>query len=196
MKLQKAKQIADKLVSELKPYCERIDIAGGIRRGKPDPHDIEICCIPNKKSHFERNDLFGVVEKVTYRNPLFDQMVESFGKVIKGKRNGRMMQIQLPEIMLDLFTPDPIDYIRQFAIRTGSAEYSFKTIAASWKRLGWVGTKDGLRLQKDCTAKAGGDNKTIWVVNVLNPTLPPKFQSELEFFDWLKIPYKEPKDRL
>ena len=46
MKYSKAKRIADSVLQELKPHCERIEIAGSIRRKKEYPNDIEIVSIP------------------------------------------------------------------------------------------------------------------------------------------------------
>ena len=44
--LKKAQSYADKIVAELRPYCSRIEIAGSIRRQRPQCHDIDIVCIP------------------------------------------------------------------------------------------------------------------------------------------------------
>ena len=41
MKLAKAKAIADKYVALLAPFCDRIEIAGSIRREKEEVGDIE-----------------------------------------------------------------------------------------------------------------------------------------------------------
>lgn len=46
MKLEQAQQIAEALKADLKPYCEKIEIGGSIRRKKPEPNDIELVCIP------------------------------------------------------------------------------------------------------------------------------------------------------
>jgi len=46
MELEKAKAIAEELKELLAPACERIRIAGSIRRRKPDVGDIEILAIP------------------------------------------------------------------------------------------------------------------------------------------------------
>ena len=46
MNLQQAQQIAERIKSELAPHCDRIEIAGSIRRKKPEVKDIEIVCIP------------------------------------------------------------------------------------------------------------------------------------------------------
>ncbi len=45
-KLETARRIAEQLVESMQPYCERVMIAGSIRRGKPEVKDIEVCAIP------------------------------------------------------------------------------------------------------------------------------------------------------
>ena len=46
MSLSFAMMLAGKVVDELAPVCERIEIAGSIRRKKPTIGDVEIVCIP------------------------------------------------------------------------------------------------------------------------------------------------------
>ena len=46
MKHENALVVATWLVNELRESCDRIEIAGSIRRGKPDVKDIEIVAIP------------------------------------------------------------------------------------------------------------------------------------------------------
>lgn len=56
MKLEKAKAIAEELKELLAPACERIEIAGSIRRRKPDVGDIELLCIPKYVAAVDRLD--------------------------------------------------------------------------------------------------------------------------------------------
>lgn len=44
--LAQARAVADLLVSYLAPACERIEIAGSIRREVPEVKDIELVAIP------------------------------------------------------------------------------------------------------------------------------------------------------
>lgn len=44
--LAEARGIIDELVDILRPACERIEIAGSVRRGKPEVHDTEVVIIP------------------------------------------------------------------------------------------------------------------------------------------------------
>lgn len=46
MKLEIAKQLAELLVSKMRDYCERVEIAGSIKRGKAEVKDIELVVIP------------------------------------------------------------------------------------------------------------------------------------------------------
>lgn len=43
MKLEAARRIAEQLIESMQPYCERVMIAGSIRRGRAEVKDIEIC---------------------------------------------------------------------------------------------------------------------------------------------------------
>ena len=46
MELEKAKAIAEELKTLLEPACQKIEIAGSIRRRKPEVGDIELLVIP------------------------------------------------------------------------------------------------------------------------------------------------------
>lgn len=193
MILSEALILAHTILHKLLPHCERIDIAGSIRRRKDEVGDIEIVCQPKKEV---LKNLFGWDEGII-TDLLFSKTVNELGVVIKGNTDGRMMQIELPEgIMLDLFMPEPYDYYRQLAIRTGSAEYSHKVIASGWLKLGWCGTKDGLRLQAECIKRNLPEGKVKWECTSSKPTLPPVWQSEEEFFTWLQVPFTPPQNRI
>lgn len=184
-----AQEIAEDLVGVLAPHCERIHIAGSIRRKKPFVKDIEIVCQP-KKDVF--TNLFGE-EINTGTNAPFKKVVAQLGEVIKGNPDGRYMQIKLPQgIKLDLFMPDPDDYFRQFAMRTGSADYSAAVIAKRWVDLGWVGTSEGLRRKEDC--QKSGDSP--WKIINKTGKRPPVWKSEEEFFGWLNLEWIEPEKRI
>jgi len=124
MKLDEAKQIAEKLVSQLEPYCDRIQIAGSIRRGKTEPNDIEIVCIPS------------VVEGE--RHPEFVNIVEQLEKVKGCAKNGKYTQRMTPEgIKLDLFTARHENWGFILAQRTGSADFSHHVLAKGWVKKGY-----------------------------------------------------------
>ena len=122
MLLEKAETIANKYVELLNPFCKRIEIAGSIRRKKPEVKDIEIVCIRNVKTLFQ-----------------FCAFIETL-RVIKGEPTGKYLNINLEEgINIDLFMcfPDNWGYI--FAIRTGSADFSHLVLANAWVKQGFKG---------------------------------------------------------
>ncbi len=116
MKLKKIKQIAEHYKKILEPYCERIEIAGSIRRKKQNPKDIEIVAILKKR----------------FKNL----------KIIKGryiKDGDKYKQIELPEgVNLDLFLCKPENWGNIFLIRTGSAGFSRWMMGFKIKEFGYI----------------------------------------------------------
>lgn len=194
MKLEKALPIATKVLELLKPDCDKIHIAGSIRRELPDVKDIEIVCLPSVDIH---RDMFGV-EVGRIRKKDFVLNATCIGKGLKGSAvDGRYKQIALDEgIILDLFMPDEKDFYRQLAIRTGSSWFSKNVLAVGWTRLGWCGTEFGLRKMSDCQMVKTPDLKVKWKVVNNGGVKPPVWQSEEEFFEWLRIKWVEPKNRI
>jgi DNA polymerase/3'-5' exonuclease PolX len=183
-----AKYKAMEIVTLLSPYCQKINIAGSVRRGKERVKDIEIVCLPKTDIH---SDLFGGQSETVAVG--FVEALKTLGTWIKGKPEGRYMQIELQEgIKLDLFMPQSHDYYRQLTIRTGSSDFAHHTIAAAWTKRGWVGTEFGLRKKSECEWNSGARK---YIVKVANPTLPPIWESEVEFFDWLGVKWVEVGDR-
>lgn len=190
----KAKALAIEIGNLLLPHCEVLNIAGSIRRCKPEVKDIELICIP-KLVKVGNVDLFGNDNRKEIIDTEYIKSLELIGKVIKGKPDGRYMQIETKSgIMLDLFTPQRNDYYRIYAIRTGSAVYAHKVIAAAWLKIGWCGTTGGLRLQTECTPKIF-EGKTTWTCTTPNPTLPPAWESEKDFFQWINVQFIHPQYR-
>lgn len=193
MEYSKASKIAIDICYKLQPHCEVIKIAGSVRRKKPEVKDIEICAILKRE---EIKDLFG--ETINWIiSPEAVEIIRSLGQIGKGTPDGKYMQILLNEgIYLDLFLPSKSDFYRQYAIRTGSADYSYKFIATGWKKIGWVGTPHGLRLRSQCTERKTPDGKSLWICHYKVPTLPPVWKSEEEFFNWMGVKYLKAEERI
>lgn len=191
--LEVAQKIAVEICYKLQPFCEKINIAGSVRRRKPEVKDIEIVCVPKQETQY---DMFGT-PFTSGRSTGFRDSVLALGEIIKGGTNGKYIQIKLPQgINLDLFIPDDFDYYRQYAIRTGSADYAAKVIATGWKKKGWCGSDKGLRKISDCIETKTPDGKSKWKCVKQNAELPPVWQSEEQFFEWLGIKYLQPKERV
>lgn len=182
MKLDRAEILANRIVLQLIPHCDKIDIAGSVRRECPEVNDIEIVCLP--KTVIFSKDLFGKPE--VKRSPDFIESLLLLGKRLKGlPHKDRYVRLQIGDICVDIFMPQSFDYYRMLAIRTGSSDYSHMQIARRWKINGWIGTPDGLRLQVEL------DNPPYDGIY----TLPPEWESEKHFFEWMGVEYVEPKNR-
>lgn len=188
-----AHKIALAIKNKLEPFCEEILIAGSIAREKPEVKDIELVLFPRELAAY---DLFGV-ELGKKRLPAFCNEVRALGKILKGDiENGRYIQIALKEgINLDLFIPQRHDFVRQYSIRVGPSEYSHKVLATAWRRLGWVGTENGLRLEKESYAVDLPGGKKKWVCDRKNPTLPPIWETEWHLFKFLGLEWIPPQKR-
>ena len=162
-------RIADHLRKRLEIYCERIEIAGSLRRLKPEVGDIELIAIPK----FEL-DLFGQPSSVHLLD-IFD--FQCVGKVLKN--GSKYKQVELEEgINLDLFivTP-PAQWGVLFLIRTGSADFSHKFVTQK---------KFGGLLPSHLSIHDGA----IWNHNELIPT-----PEEKDVFKLAGVDYIEPEKR-
>lgn len=173
MTYAEAKRLADQLLAELSPVCERIEIAGGVRRMKPDPHDIELVAIPKTEP---MKDMFGAV---VGRRSLLNQFVEDNYFVDKGGDRYKKI-VLMSDISCDLFIvlPPFRQWGVQFVIRTGPAEFSHRVVTLR---------KHGGCLPSDCRVKDGA----VWNANDQIIPMP----NEMDFLNFLGLGWIEPKER-
>ena len=139
--LAEALDIAADVVAVLGPHCQKIDIAGSVRRQRQTIGDLEIICLPDR-SPIESTPLFAGG---------FAQAVQQWPGT-KGGPDGRYTQRLLPSgLKLDLFMPHPDGYGLILAIRTGSADWSHLRLATAWKRAGFH-SEGGLLRREDGSA--------------------------------------------
>jgi DNA polymerase/3'-5' exonuclease PolX len=168
-----ARQLADQLLEELFPYCMRIEIAGGVRREKPECHDIELVAIPKMEP---LKDIFGIV--AGQRN-LLNEFIES--SVYFCEKNGDRQKkiVYTLDINCDLFIVlPPAQWGVIFTIRTGPADFSKRVVTPR---------KHGGYLPSNC--------------RVINGTLHNAYDhifpmpEEIDFLDFLGLGWIEPKER-
>ncbi len=187
MGLKVARAVAEELIEDLTPACERIEIAGSIRRGRPDVGDIELVVIPKFGTFAGPQSLFGDAEpEPTKINWLEDHCLEmrergifldrrdKHGKASWGPRFKRLIFHSVP---LDLFAVlPPAQWGCLFTIRTGPADFSKRLVTST--RFGglmpaWLHVQDGALRHID-----GGE---------IVPT-----PEEIDFFAALGVPFIEP----
>lgn len=128
--LAEASGLADELLALLAPACERIEIAGSIRRRKPDCGDVELACIPRLAYS---DDLFGLRDDVHPFNELDALCAELREAGVLSERLNRLGRRAWGSAMkwatykgfaLDIFACTPEQWGVTFAIRTGGAVFS------------------------------------------------------------------------
>jgi len=139
MPLNEALALAETVKAALLPGCERIEIAGSLRRRKPEIGDIELVAVPKQETVA---DLFG--KPVAVRSLLDDVIAAAGYPVIKGDR--KYKQLDLGNITCDLFLqPDPATWGVNMLLRTGCADFSHWLVTPRQKggaMPGWMQSKD------------------------------------------------------
>jgi DNA polymerase/3'-5' exonuclease PolX len=110
MPLAQAQAVAEELVGLLGLWCERLEVAGSIRRGKAEVGDIELLAVPRQATAL---DLFGGAGATTER-------------------------ISYDGVAVDLFAVlPPAEFGLLMAIRTGPADWSHRLVTPR-RQGGWL----------------------------------------------------------
>lgn len=152
--LAHAEELAHEVVGLLSASCERIAIAGSIRRRRPDVGDIEIVCVPRIETQTRVVDLFGTeeTEELDLLNArcvgllpdgTLDNRLDKNGRVAFGAKYKRLLYQGFP---LDVFSTTPDQWGVIFLLRTGPAEFNqqlvLKRSQGGWLTRGYF-FKDG-----------------------------------------------------
>lgn len=149
--LAEAEAVAAELVELLRPAVERIEIAGSIRRRRPDVGDLEICCVP--RFAMVAADLFGEGRPVDQLHALCSELISQGELGFRLDRNGHMAfgerykRLSFRGYPLDIFCVlHPAQWGVIFAIRTGPADFSHRMVKD--RRYGgmlpeWAEVRDG-----------------------------------------------------
>lgn len=126
MKYAQALFIAERVARDVSPLVERIEIAGSLRRKKPEVHDIELVVVP--KFRYVPGLFSGVnfPDEPAPKINLFNECIHDAFPFLFSKDGDRMKQITLPEgINLEFYIVlPPAQWGVIFAIRTGCADFS------------------------------------------------------------------------
>ena len=137
MELEKAKVIADTVVKALEPYCERIMVAGSIRRQKPTVRDIDLVLIPRDRQSLDSALL----------------LMGSY------KMSGmKIARIEMDSIPLDIYFATSETFATLLLIRTGSVESNIR-LAARAKKRGWRLAASGGGLFNEKGERIAGDTE-------------------------------------
>jgi DNA polymerase/3'-5' exonuclease PolX len=181
-----AVKIAREVVDVLKPHCEKLIVAGSLRRRKAFVSDIEILFIPAFKVAPDPNDLFGNRRPINQAELVLDKFLES-GLIAK-RLSSRGSEAWGPlnklgvhvasGMPIDFFTASRENWYNFVVVRTGGAENN-KRIASAAIARGWnwhaygsgFSRANGLRVEHH------------------------HVESERDCFDFVALPYLEPAQR-
>ncbi|MBA7555427.1 hypothetical protein ES705_48089 [subsurface metagenome] len=170
MELKKAKAIADELVELLRLACERLVVAGSIRRRKPDVGDIELLCIPK---FVEGVDQLDQKLKWLIGTHVLEYRPNKKGSIVYGPKN-KLLRHADSDIGVDIFSTDEECWWVALVVRTGPKESNI-AIATTAQKRGW-------RLR---AYGAGFDTPEGLI----------RCKSERDVFELVGLPYKEPRER-
>ena len=126
--LAQVEPLARGLTVRLEPYCQRIEVAGSIRRQCPLVGDIEIVAIAKT---IDQGNLLGDLVQVenllhTYLDELLEKEAIRHGKYKRWGAKMRTFEFTVPsgDVKVDLFMCLPDTWGSTLLIRTGSDDFS------------------------------------------------------------------------
>lgn len=166
MELEKARAIAESIVDLLRPACDRIEIAGSIRRRKPWVNDIDMVCIPNNQG------------QLAYA-------LQTLGKVkMSGAKIIRVAMGFTKHIDLDVYIATPETWATLLLIRTGSAVHNIRLCMRA-RNMGMKLHADGSGLFRIGAIKSDNVDHEVRIAG----------DTEESIFTALGLPYEIPEQR-
>jgi len=137
MELGKAKVIADTVVKALEPHCDKIVVAGSIRRQKPFVNDIDLVLIPRDRWNL-------------------DTALLRMGKYKMA--GNKITRVEMDSIPLDIYFASEETWATLLLIRTGSKENNIR-LASLAKKRGWRLKASGEGLFNEHGERIAGDTE-------------------------------------
>ena len=141
-----AEVVGQSLLDLLAPACERIEIAGSIRRRREDVGDIELLCVPRSAPP----DMLGYAPPVPSAGDSVDQAVKELiaagvmkhrrlkdGKTAYGPSNKLLAHV-VTGIPVDIFSVPAENWGMALLVRTGPADYCVQ-VMERFRALGMQG---------------------------------------------------------
>lgn len=181
MNYKTAKTYADQVMDILRPFCERIQVAGSVRRRSPEVNDIEVVYM------LKTSD--AGMGSPDYSTKLWLTLCNTW-KVVKGHRGGKYIRVRIKDvgIEVDLFRATRGNWGLIYAIRTGPADYSHNVLARGWSEGGYHaegGVLYPVIANKDATCKE----------DILDRENPVYVTEEAELYKLINLPWIPPEAR-
>lgn len=126
---KQALDIAEELRDKLAPACERIIIAGSLRRLKSEVGDIELLAIP---TYYMLVDRLDQAIKELIANGILDYRLNTRGSRVYGPKN-KLLIHKATGIPVDIFSTTSENWWVALVVRTGSKESNIAIAKAAHK---------------------------------------------------------------
>lgn len=192
MKHDVALAVGQSLVDHLRPAFTRVEIAGSIRRNKPEVKDIEIVAVPDLSPLPRPVPVFGQPVPKWHKS-ILDRMLAEMEErnAIRFEKNGeryKKLYLKYAGIYVDLFlVVPPAAWGVQLTIRTGPADFSHWIV--SRQKMGG-GLPNGYRVQAGAVWEGERETKS------LEDQVRVGFEEEADFLSWLGLGWLEPGERV
>lgn len=187
MNLNEARILAEEWIVKLRPACERVEIAGSIRRAESEVGDIDIVCIPSittERNLFDDptgqsiNHLENLLqtykddEDFTFYNPY-----DPTERTANGPRQKKLFLPQRIKLELWIVIP-PAQWGAIFILRTGPAQFGHWLVTSK---------QQGGGLPSHLKVKDGALQNGFKIIET---------PEERDFFNAIDLPYIQPQDRI
>ena len=159
MKLLEATLIATELGNKLSPYCDRIEVAGSIRRGRAWVNDIDIVAIPHE-------------EKILAGG--FFNVQHLVASITGDQPHGghAYLACSYRRVSVDIYLAAPSSWGTLLLIRTGSKEHNINLCTMARDR-GWHLHASGEGLFDGSNRRIAGDTEAGIFAALGLPFIPP-----------------------
>jgi len=140
MELEKAQKIADEVIKRLSPYCQRIGVAGSVRRQKPMVRDVDLVLIPSDPWDLEGEVL---------------ALARPFQPKLSGEK---LKRFDYNGAQIDLYYASPETWATLLLIRTGSKDSNIRLCSLA-KKKGWRLAASGDGLFNQTGERIAGDTE-------------------------------------
>ena len=174
-------KVAAELCAALKPACEKLVVAGSLRRRKPDVGDVEILYIGKTEVRQDPADMFASItvnlaDEVTAaleKSGVLERRKNVNGSEMYGPKN-KLMRHLATGLPVDLFAATVENWHNYLVCRTGPADSNTRICMAAQER-GWKWNPYGAGFSRD------GEIRPM--------------TSEEEVFAFVGLPYAQPEER-
>lgn len=124
LSLAVASHIADMLIAKFADNCDRIEVAGSIRRQKPEIGDLELVAIGRPALYVQLDELLAANHIRHTEHKRWGQKLRSF---LFDLKSGTTVQV-------DMFLQTPATWGINMLLRTGSSDFSRKMVTPRSQR--------------------------------------------------------------